>query len=770
MGEVAARDVSEGPRRGRAGGPAVAEQWRGPDPSVEPTAPLDELINEESAHTVEVLEEHERERAAALAAAVAGAVAHAPHRVASASRRTLGAVMTTLYAGGAGAIGGALRSTGLTAGTGLGTLRRRKASGQPSSADSRRPVRRPARRLGAAALLALAVAAPAAASPAPWGALVGFSVDGTGVRRATTALPGDLSTTNALGPLPAVLPERGLTTTPGPGGLPVGLDSGADPAAAGLPLGGSDRSIPSTVLLAYHQAADRLAATAPGCQLQWTLLAGIGKVESNHARGWSGSAALTADGTATPAILGPVLDGSTPGTAVLPDTDAGRLDGNAVFDRAVGPMQFVPATWKLVGQDGNADGKLDPNNVFDAALATGTYLCADGRDLGVPATQLAAVLAYNPSADYARTVLAWASAYGSGAPVDLSMPIASFAGPPAITGGQIGSFPVTGSPFLPYADSEGGSTGSVPYADPEPPAAQNPQPQPQPQPPRPQAPRPQNPKPQNPTSQNPTSQNPTTQNPGGTPPKAGSGQGGGTTPPGTTPTQPKPAALTVTRTAISEVKATDATTGRAGLQFTVTVSASKASSALIRLRLADSSDLRVTGIGRVVALQAGSNSVTLDVDGGFLGDSGVDGPYRVTTTYLETDHDGTAATGASTRALGTETRSKTYSAADFAYYVPSIARIDARVTEFTSRGLVTGAEQNRLRALLREQQPDLAAVQAELDKGRKDGSVAVEAYTRLTSLVARHQHPSGQTPTPESSPAAAPPGRDPELAAGRSVR
>ncbi|MDQ1671769.1 MAG: hypothetical protein QOC98_331, partial [Frankiaceae bacterium] len=516
MGQMAAWDVRERTRRVAGGGSAVSEQWRGQDTSTEPpTAPLDELINEESAQTVEALEERERERAAALAAAVAAA----PLRMATASRRTLGAAMTTLFVGGAGAIGGALRTTGLIAGTGLGALRRRRAS-RPQSPDSRGPVRRPGRRLGAAAALALAVAAPAAAAPAPWGALVGFSVDGTGVRSSSSKLAGDLATASTLGPLPAVLPERGLTT-PASAGLPVGLDSGANPAAAGLPLGGGDRTIPSIVLLAYKQAADRLAATTPGCQLQWELLAGIGKVESNHARGWSGTAALTANGTATPAILGPILDGSTPNTAVLPDTDGGRLDGNAIFDRAVGPMQFVPGTWKLVGQDGNNDGKADPNNVFDAALATGTYLCSDGRDLGVPAAQLAAVLAYNPSAEYARTVLAWASAYGSGAPVDLSTPIAAFAGPPAVTGGQIGGFPVPVSGSLPFADSVGGLRSAVPFPDPEPQAPQNPAPQ-QPKPPTPP-------------------QQPTVQAPGTTPQKPGSGQNGGTkTPPGTQPPPPPP--------------------------------------------------------------------------------------------------------------------------------------------------------------------------------------------------------------------------------------
>lgn len=46
-------------------------------------------------------------------------------------------------------------------------------------------------------------------------------------------------------------------------------------------------------------------------------------------------------------------------------------------------MQFIPSTWSNGGPDGtgwgadgNGDGKKDPHNVFDAALAAGGYLCA----------------------------------------------------------------------------------------------------------------------------------------------------------------------------------------------------------------------------------------------------------------------------------------------------------------------------------------------------------------------------------------------------------
>jgi membrane-bound lytic murein transglycosylase B len=168
--------------------------------------------------------------------------------------------------------------------------------------------------------------------------------------------------------------------------------------------------IPVMVLQAYHRAADVVAASDPACKLPWWLLAGIGHTESGHAE----SGRLTADGTTRGPILGPVLNGGIAGDAVIRDTDAGRYDGDTSYDRAVGPMQFIPSTWANWGVDGNGDGKADPNNIFDATLAAGHYLCADGRDLSTVAGRAAAVLSYNHSQAYLDTVIAWATAYRDG--------------------------------------------------------------------------------------------------------------------------------------------------------------------------------------------------------------------------------------------------------------------------------------------------------------------------------------------------------------------
>ncbi|MFE9392298.1 lytic murein transglycosylase [Streptomyces sp. NPDC006784] len=181
------------------------------------------------------------------------------------------------------------------------------------------------------------------------------------------------------------------------------------PPGASEPGGSEDTSgIPASVLAAYKKAARSLASRTPGCGLRWELLAGIGKVESGHARG----GAVDKDGTTLRPILGPVLNGK--GFAHIKDTDGGRWDSDTTYDRAVGPLQFIPSTWDRWGADGNGDGRKDPNNIHDAALAAGAYLCADGRDLSSSAGLDRAVLSYNNSSDYLRTVLAWFEYYRKG--------------------------------------------------------------------------------------------------------------------------------------------------------------------------------------------------------------------------------------------------------------------------------------------------------------------------------------------------------------------
>jgi hypothetical protein len=230
--------------------------------------------------------------------------------------------------------------------------------------------------------------------------------------------------TPAASPLPRLVGTPSATTsrsadTPAP--------TGRSTAEIVTALGAS--GIPEVALHAYIRAEETVALSDPSCGLRWWLLAAIGRVESNHGR--FGGTRLRADGYGTTPIRGIPLDGR-PGVALIRDTDDGTLDGDPVFDRAVGPMQFIPSTWRAVAADGNGDGHRDPDNLFDAALAAATYLCAGEGDLGQPAQMAAAVMRYNRSEEYVALVLALAAAYAAAPPTSLPDPGPAATPPPPL--------------------------------------------------------------------------------------------------------------------------------------------------------------------------------------------------------------------------------------------------------------------------------------------------------------------------------------------------
>jgi len=169
--------------------------------------------------------------------------------------------------------------------------------------------------------------------------------------------------------------------------------------------------IPARALDDYRRAAAIVSAADPSCHIDWALLGAIGKIESNHAR--FGGNALNDHGVATPGIFGIALDGAR-GTARIGDTDGGVYDHDGVWDRAVGPMQFIPSTWRTVGSDADADGVKNPQSMVDAATSTAIYLCAGRVDLSQSSDLYGAVMRYNQSDSYVRTVIAIADAYRRG--------------------------------------------------------------------------------------------------------------------------------------------------------------------------------------------------------------------------------------------------------------------------------------------------------------------------------------------------------------------
>jgi membrane-bound lytic murein transglycosylase B len=173
----------------------------------------------------------------------------------------------------------------------------------------------------------------------------------------------------------------------------------------------SASSIPSTALAAYQRAETVINKADASCHLPWQLLAAIGRVESDHGR--ANGNQLSVDGVAEPGIFGKALDGRA-GTSRIADTDGGEYDGDTSVDRAVGPMQFIPSTWSTVGVDADGDGRRDPQDIDDAALAAAVYLCSGTDDLSTSAGQSAAVYRYNHSSSYVATVLAVMQSYLAG--------------------------------------------------------------------------------------------------------------------------------------------------------------------------------------------------------------------------------------------------------------------------------------------------------------------------------------------------------------------
>ncbi|HZT67613.1 MAG TPA: lytic transglycosylase domain-containing protein [Acidimicrobiales bacterium] len=189
-----------------------------------------------------------------------------------------------------------------------------------------------------------------------------------------------------------------------------------DLAVSAAPQTGTD--VPQIVLAAYQHAANVLSTDpkTKRCGLIWQDLAAIGRIESGHAQ--HADTQLAANGDTYPPILGPALDG-TNGFAALPQPTGVTYDGPGPWERAVGPMQFLPTTWAVVTADGNGDGVADPNNIYDSALGAGIYLCkaAGTASLATTSELSQAFFSYNHDPQYVWEALNNAVYYG--APITL---------------------------------------------------------------------------------------------------------------------------------------------------------------------------------------------------------------------------------------------------------------------------------------------------------------------------------------------------------------
>ena len=259
---------------------------------------------------------------------------------------------------------------------------------------------RPSGRLAVPALMILALIGATGAA--------GLYLVPSSANPTTAAQP---ATPSAGAALPTdVPPTFAVPTFAPPTGGPIFAGGRPADALAGWAQQISTRTqIPPAALQAYGYAEWVLSQQQPNCRLNWPTLAAIGKVESNH--GSANAATLTADGHAFPPIYGPVLDGQG-GRQLIRDTDGGSLDQDTTYDRAIGPMQFIPQTWQTYPVDADDDGIRDAQDIDDSALAAARYLCSGGRNMAVTDSWLQAILSYNNLGAYVDAVHTAANDYG----------------------------------------------------------------------------------------------------------------------------------------------------------------------------------------------------------------------------------------------------------------------------------------------------------------------------------------------------------------------
>ncbi|TXN32377.1 lytic murein transglycosylase [Lacisediminihabitans profunda] len=181
------------------------------------------------------------------------------------------------------------------------------------------------------------------------------------------------------------------------------------PAADWITRVSAASGIPARALESYAGVAIQMSGANPGCDIGWNTLAAIGEVESRHGTIFGGS--IDASGLASPSIYGVPLDGGS--FAKVPDTDKGAIDGDATIDRAVGPMQLIPGSWRNWHTDANGDGREDPQNIDDATMAAAHYLCRASPAMGAEEGWRAGVRAYNGSDQYVADVARYAASYAT---------------------------------------------------------------------------------------------------------------------------------------------------------------------------------------------------------------------------------------------------------------------------------------------------------------------------------------------------------------------
>jgi NlpC/P60 family/Transglycosylase SLT domain len=169
--------------------------------------------------------------------------------------------------------------------------------------------------------------------------------------------------------------------------LGLGVVSASASFGGDSPTAGATADIPSEVLPLYQSAAE----SCPG--LPWSVLAAIGKVETDHGRSTAPGVQSGANfaGAAGPMQIG--IGGK-----------AGNTFGGA-------PVRVVPPELDY-GTDGNGDGIASVYDPADAIFSAAKYLCRNGAEQGRDIR--AAIFAYNHADWYVEKVLKIAQSYATG--------------------------------------------------------------------------------------------------------------------------------------------------------------------------------------------------------------------------------------------------------------------------------------------------------------------------------------------------------------------
>lgn len=229
-----------------------------------------------------------------------------------------------------------------------------------------------------------------------------------------------------LGAILLAISAAALTTA-----SPTGVGGGVG-SPGGSALAGTD--IPPRYLALYESSARRYG-------LDWSILAGIGKVECDHGRD--------------------------------PDPSCTR-EGALNSAGAGGPAQFLGSTWRIYGVDGDGDGVADRWNPADAIQSMANYLHASGA----PGDYSAAIYAYNHAARYVQDVMHWAALYrgaeqavrpvegASGDLIDSGAPLQMVAGEHAVLAprdGHLALIPAQAPPVVQALVIAGNELQELPY-------------------------------------------------------------------------------------------------------------------------------------------------------------------------------------------------------------------------------------------------------------------------------------------------------------------